>query len=211
MDNFSLYSYIESNVAALKKPTIIGINGAVTSGKTMFSQMLEQYLKDIGYHTQIIQIDDFHNPRSIRMKDNSPECYFYNAIDTQKFGELITDIKHGPVDKTMTLLNMGTDTYSDSKVYTTTINTLVIVEGVLLYSPSISHLFDYKIFLDIDYDEILRRGKERDVPLYGEGILQQYIDLYIPVQKIYENQCSPKKQSDLVINNNNVHEPMIIK
>jgi phosphoglycolate phosphatase len=209
MDKPTLYSHIERKVANLKRPAIIGINGAITSGKTMMSHELDRHLKDRGYPTQLIHMDDFHNARSIRMGGNSPECYFENAIDTQRLGELITDIKRGPVNKTMTLLDMGTDTYTNSKSYITNIDTVVIVEGVLLYRQSIKRLFDFKIYLDVDYNEILRRGKERDVPLYGESIIQQYIDLYIPVQKIYASRCSPKEQSDLVVNNNNFCEPVI--
>jgi uridine kinase len=211
MDKLILYSNIEKKISRLNTPSVIGINGAIASGKSMLSQELNQYLKDIGYQTQIIHIDDFHNPRSIRMKNNSPEWYLHNAIDTQRFGALITDIKHGHVNKVMTLLDMGTDGYTNSKVYTTGINTIVIVEGVLLYCPPISHFFDYKIFLDVDYNEILRRGKERDVPLYGETILQQYIELYIPVQEMYVSRYFPKEQSDLVINNNNFQAPFIVE
>jgi uridine kinase len=209
VEALGVYSYIEKHVSALRKPAIVGIDGAVTSGKTMFSQMLERYLNNMGYPTQSIHIDDFHKPRSVRMKGYSPEHYFDNAIDTQKFGELITAMKRGG-SKTISVLHLGTDTYAN-RVYTADANTLVIVEGVLLYTPAIRRFFDYKIFLDIDDDEILRRGKERDVPLYGEDILRQYIDLYIPVHKIYVGQCYPKKQSDLVIDNNNVREPMIVK
>jgi phosphoglycolate phosphatase len=209
MNKLALYSHIERKIANLKRPAIIGINGAITSGKTMMSHELDGHLKDRGCSTQLIHMDDFHNKRSVRMKGNSPKCYLDNAIDTQRFEELITDIKRGPVNKTMTLLDMGTDTYTNNKSYATDIDTVVIVEGVLLYCQSLKKFFDFKIYLDVDYNEILRRGKERDVPLYGESIIQQYIDLYIPVQKIYVSRCSPREQSDLVINNNNFCEPVI--
>jgi uridine kinase len=206
-----LYAHIERDILAFKKPVIIGINGAITSGKTVLSQGLEQYLRDRGHHTQIIHIDDFHNPGYIRLGDGSPHCYFEHAIDFRKFGTLLSEIRYGPVNKTMTVIDLGTDMFTRERSYTTGFDTIVIVEGVLLYCPEIAHFFDYRIFLDIDYEEVLRRGKERDVPLYGEAILQQYIDLYIPVQKIYETRCNPGQQSHLVINNNDVEHPVIVR
>jgi uridine kinase len=206
-----LYSNIERAISALNKPLIIGVNGAIASGKTMFSEGLEQYLQDRGYPTQVIHIDDFHNLRSIRMKDNSLQTYIDNAIDFRKFEELIAEIKCRPVNKTMTLLDMGADAYISSKTFMTDMNTVVIVEGVLLYSPQIKHLFGYKIYLDVDDDEILRRGRERDVPLFGEQILRQYIDFYIPWQKMYEERSFPKEQSHLVIDYNDFQRPIIVK
>ena len=190
-----IYSHIEKDISSLKKPLVIGINGAITSGKTMFSKGLEQYLQDKGYDTQIIHIDDFHNPRSIRMKDNSPQAYIDNAIDFRKFEELITEIKCKAVNKTMTLLDMGAESYVSNKTFITNMNTIVIVEGVLLYSQQIKHLFDYRIYLDIDYAEILRRGKERDVPQFGEQILQQYIDFIFLGKKCMKSKLFLKSKA----------------
>lgn len=80
----------------------------------------------------------------------------------------------------------------------------------MLYRPPVNDLFDYKVYLEVDYDEVIRRGKERDVPLFGGDIIQRYIDFYIPLQQLYERQCSPKQQSHLVVNNNDVHRPVIL-
>lgn len=205
-----IYQCIENEINELKRPVIIGVNGAVTSGKTRFAGGLSGYLNNGSYNTQMISIDDFHNKKSVRFKDNSPEHYFRNAINTGLFKELIKEIKSGPVNKTMKLLNMGSDEYSDIKTFRTDVNSVVIVEGVFLYTPAISDLFDYKIYLHIDHEEILRRGNMRDVPLYGEAILKQYKNLFIPVQKLYETDCSPKEQSNLVIDNNVYDRPVII-
>jgi uridine kinase len=211
MNTHLLYTHIERCISAFKKPVIIGINGAITSGKTVFSQGLDQCFRDSGHHTQIIHIDDFHNPKSIRLRDRDPQCYFEHAIDSKKFGTLISEIKHGPINKTMAVIDLGTDMFTNEKTYATGFDTIVIVEGVLLYRPEMAHLFDYKIFLDIDYEEVLHRGKKRDVPLYGQAIIQQYLDIYIPVQKIYEARCTPRQQSHLVINNGNVRDPVIVQ
>jgi len=204
-------TYIESKIHQLNKPCVIGINGAITSGKTMFAEKFNRYLIDHEYKTQLIHIDDFHNPRAIRMKDNSPEHYYENAIDTARFTELIAEIKRSPVNKTIAVRNMGTDDFTDTITLSTDMETVVIVEGVLLYIPQIRDLFDYKILLDIGYDEIIRRGLERDVPLYGEHIMSLYTDLLIPVQQIYADRCAIHTRCDLVIDNTDYLNPRRIE
>ena len=57
---------------------------------------------------------------------------------------------------------------------------------MLLFRPPLDKLFDYKIFLDISFQEVLRRAAKRDVPKYGDAILDRYKQRYIPAQQILE-------------------------
>ena len=34
---------------------------------------------------------------------------------------------------------------------------MIIVEGTLLFRPPVDKLLDYRVFLDVEFDEILRR------------------------------------------------------
>ena len=117
-------------------------------------------------------------------------------------------MKSKPTDKHIELLDLETDTYTNKRHYRTGDETVVIIEGVLLYRPPIDDLIDYKVFLDISFDEVLRRASVRDVPKYGEEFLQKYIDRYIPAQKIYLKQFSPKENCHLLVDNNNFNKPM---
>ncbi len=210
MDTRSLCEHIEKDISKLERPAIIGINGAITSGKTTLALALDRFLRERKVHTQLIHMDDFHHPRAIRFGDLTIENYFLNAMDLEKFSELILEIKRHPVNKTMTLLDMNTDTYVNQQVYTTGMNSVVIVEGVLLYRPPIEHLFDYRVFLDVEEEEIFRRGEERDVPLYGDGILEQYEHYFLPIQRAYFSRYSPKEKSHLVVDNNRFESPSIL-
>lgn len=206
---FMIFSKIERDIKLYKKPVVIGINGVDTSGKTEFSNSLQKYLEKRGYHTQLVHVDDFHQPRSVRIKDSSAEGYIANAFNLIKLSELIAEMKSKPTDKQINLLDLDTDTYINKKHYTSNNKTVVIVEGVLLYRPPIDGLFDYKVFLDISFEEVLRRAVVRDVPKYGEKFLQKYIERYIPAQKIYLKQFSPKDNCHLIIDNNNFNKPII--
>ncbi|SHI65982.1 HAD hydrolase-like protein [Lutispora thermophila] len=204
-----IYSKIEKEVANLKKPIVLGVNGVDTSGKTVFAEALSIYLQHRGYQTQLMHMDDFHNPKEMRYKDTSPQGYINYAFDLNKLESIITEIKGNDVDKDFHVLDFDLDTYTKKLHIKTTRNTIIILEGVLLYRPPISNLIDYKIFLDISFDEVLNRANIRDVPKYGVEFLDKYKERYIPAQKLYLQKYNPKKLCDMVIDNNDYNKPFI--
>jgi phosphoglycolate phosphatase len=206
---FLIYSRIECDVYALRKPAVIGINGVDTSGKTTLASELVTYLTHRGIHTIFISADDFHNTRAVRSADSSPEAYIKYAFNTSKMFTVIRDLKQNPQKMTVDLLDLDTDAYTNQKVFDVTDDTVIIVEGVMLFRSPLNELFDYRIFLDITFDEVLNRARERDVPKYGDAFLQRYIDRYIPAQKLYLNEYNPKENSQLVIDNNDFLKPVI--
>lgn len=208
---FMAYSCIESKVSGRKRPVIVGINGVDTSGKTGFSIGLPDYLASRGYSTELIHMDDFHNPSSIRSKDSSPQGYINNAFNLSALAELIREIRSNPVDKQLDLLNLDTDTYENKRHYKTDDDTIVIVEGTLLYRPPIDSLIDYKVFLNISFEEVMRRAAVRDVPKYGEQFLQKYHNRYIPAQEIYLSRFNVKSNCHMIVDNSNYDMPIIVK
>ncbi|KRO23670.1 nucleoside/nucleotide kinase family protein [Pediococcus argentinicus] len=89
--------------------------------------------------------------------------------------------------------------------------TIVLVEGMLLFKNELNQYFDYKVFLDVSGTEILKRGKQRDVPKFGLGILQKYRERYIPVYHRYLEIDKPITSAHMVIDNNNIEDPIILK
>jgi phosphoglycolate phosphatase len=68
---------------------ILGITGIDASGKTRFAEGLAKFINSKGYETQIIRLDDFHNPKEIRyaggnQADNYYQKSFNIATITQK-------------------------------------------------------------------------------------------------------------------------------
>ncbi len=78
---------------------------------------------------------------------------------------------------------------------------IVIVEGILLFAvPEIRDLFDVKIFVDTDADEMLLRRIERDINERGRtfaSIKNQYLNT---VKPMYLEFCEPSKRyADVII------------
>lgn len=195
------------------RPYIIGINGVDTSGKSSFSKALLDYLKSIEQKAVLIHLDDFHNPSNIRKKGKDEiHAYINNAFNLEFLEEkLLKPLKSdGKIDVELTLLDLNTDEYCNTKNFQVDEDTIIIFEGVLLYREPINKYFDYRIFLDITFEEVLERARKRDVPIYGEAFLDKYKTKYIPIQKWYLENYKPKESSDLVIDNNDYNNPVIV-
>lgn len=196
------------------QPLIVGINGVDTSGKTIFTNELKRYISKMGFKVQTILMDDFHNQAKIRSQGSDPiTSYIDNAFNLVRIeSELLKPIKEDKtVDKELTLLDVEVDKYTNKKRYIVDKDTIVLIEGVLLYRQPIDKYFDLRIFIDISFDEVLKRAQKRDAALFGEAVAARYMGKYIPIQKLYIKNNNPKDKSDIIINNEDYLNPKIVK
>lgn len=194
------------------KRFIVGINGVDTSGKTTFTRKLKKELENKGFHVETISIDDFHNESEIRYKNPDPiQGYIDDGFDLENLENFLREIKQDNIEKKkMIHLNLDNDTFSNEKIYTFKDNTVILLEGVLLYREPINKYFDFKIFLEIPFEEVLKRAEKRDVPKFGIEFLDKYRNKYIPVQKKYLREYKVKETCDLIIDNTDFDNPIII-
>lgn len=191
---------------------ILGINGVDCSGKTTFTANYAEYLTSIGVKNTIIHIDDYHNPRKMRSQgENEIDSYYENAFNyTQLIDEVFKPLRDiGSIDKSVLCLNLDTDKYENVLHYLIDSETVVLVEGVLLFRPPLIDYIDGKIFLHVSFDEVIKRATARDVPKYGESFLNKYKNKYIPIQTRYLSEFEPHTNCDIFIDNNDYENPKI--
>lgn len=113
--------------------------------------------------------------------------YLNNAFDITKIENEIMKplLCQGKLDKELSLLDLETDKFINHKRYTIDEDTMVLFEGVLLYREPLNQYFDLRIFIDISFDEVLKRAAKRDLGIFGEAVIQKYKNKYIPIQKLY--------------------------
>ena len=213
VEQIATYAAVWERIQQTPGVRCVGVNGVDTAGKTVFANRLACYLKSVGQDAVVVHLDDFHNPKALRTRGNDEiDAYYHNAFDLQTLKDtLLKPLREtGEVHKTLTLLDLGTDAYTRKRTYEIGRDTLVILEGVLLYREPIAELIDSKIYLDIGFDELLRRAEARDVPKYGGQMLTRYREKYIPVQQRYLEEWNPKETSDCVIDNSDVCRPVIV-
>lgn len=209
-----LFYTLENELIKKNKSKIIGINGVDTSGKTTFTNYFSKYLSHVGIKNTVVHIDDFHNPSSIRSQGDNPiDAYYNNAFNyNQLINELLEPLKtYQSINKTICCLNLDTDKYENYINYNIDSDTVVLIEGVLLFRSPLNDYLDDKIFINIDFDEVLNRALIRDVPKYGLQFLDKYKNKYIPIQKKYIAEWEPFKNSSIVIDNNNYNRPVLTK
>ena len=198
----------------LPRAQIVGINGVDTAGKTCFAQDFAAFLQAQGRDVVLIHGDDFHNPRVIRRQGGDPvRGYIDHAFNLPLLErELLAPVRRGEVmDKMLALIDLDADTPTAIRRYAIHRDTVVLVEGVLLFRPPIDAYFDLRIFLHIPFDEVLRRAAARDVPHYGDDYLDRYRFRYIPAQRWYLETHRPAERSDFVIDNADYSNPHLIR
>jgi uridine kinase len=86
---------------------------------------------------------------------------------------------------------------------------VLIVEGTLLFRRPVDEYLDYRIYLDIPFDEVVRRAQVRDVPRFGAEVLKKYSVKYIPAQQQYLESVRPAVIADMVIDNSDIQRPAV--
>lgn len=210
-----IYAQLHDAFKGLPRPLVVGINGAYTSGKTVFTDGLRQYLHEQGVKTQVVHYDDFHHPFSAIAwtEDTEVDAFYNHAFDPQKLErELLRPLKAcGRIKKDVVCVDLNTNQFANTIHFDIDESTVVLLEGMLLFRPPLLGYLDRTVYLDISADEMLRRARLRDVPRFGEGILEKFVTRYIPVQQRYMAECDPMAVSDCVIDNNDPQAPRIVR
>ena len=193
-------------------PFVVGITGIDSSGKTMFTDSLADFLVSKNRRVQKINLDDFHNPRQVRYAgDNQADNYYYRSFNIKTIIEnLLTPARQkGEHSVTLTLLDLLTDKYEIKKEYSFNRDTIVLFEGVFLFRKDLAPYIDYKIFLDIPLEESKKRAAAKDIPIYGKEVLKSYNEKYLPAQARYLKDYPPQEVADMIIDNANWEHPYI--
>jgi uridine kinase len=190
------------------RPFVVGINGIDCSGKSLFAGALAQFLHSKGYQTQLISLDDFHNPREIRYAGEDQVDNYYNRSFNINLiiEELLAPVhQKKAVSTRLTLLDLNSDKYELVKDYAINRDTIIIIEGVFLFRKELAPYIDYKMFLEISFEESKQRAKDRD----PETIIKKYDDKYLPAQRIYLEEYPPSNTADIIIDNTAWESPRI--
>jgi uridine kinase len=156
----------------------------------------------------VVRLDDFHNPREVRYAgEDQAENYYNRSFDIRKIVEelLAPARRKGKHAAALTLLDPDTDEFEIKKEYSFDGETIVLFEGVFLFRKELAPYIDYKICLDITFEESKRRSAERD----AEAIINKYDTKYLPAQAKYLKEYPPEKTSDMVIDNNDREYPRL--
>ena len=197
-------------------PLRIGIDGASASGKTTFANQLVEPLRKLGRQVIRTSIDAFHHPPEIRYRQgkDSPVGYVEDSFDK---AAVIENALHplgpnGDLNYRESLFDFVSNRKTQAKIKKSIPESILIFEGVILFCNQLAHHFDFRIFIETNFDTVINRALKRDSQRLGgeSATLEKYHQRYIPGQKEYFQRHSPHEHANLVIDNNDYHQPRII-
>ncbi len=194
-------------------PLKVAIDGIDSAGKTIFADELKSHIQKEGWNVIRASLDGFHNPRTLRYARGreSPEGYYIDSFNyIALLDNLLTPL--GPGGDLMfrtAIFDYKTDKFLDLPLQKAEKDSILLFDGVFLFRPELIDLWDLKIYLDISYEESLRRGKQRSAHADPSIIQELYLKRYILGQKLYMIHSAPKRKADIIINNNVPSNPKI--
>ncbi|MBN1218840.1 MAG: uridine kinase [Anaerolineae bacterium] len=203
---------------AIKRPHPIrvAIDGVDAAGKTNLADELVQPVQDQGRPVIRASIDGFHNPQAIRHQRGSisPEGYYFDSFDYQAVKSLLLEPlgPQGNRQYQTAMFSFRADAPILSQIRTAHPESILLFDGVFLLRPELSNCWDYKIFVDITFENSVARASRRDQMLFGtaEAVIARYQQRYVPGQHLYLQSCRPKERADVVVDNNNFLNPTLI-
>lgn len=200
----------------LPHPIRVGVNGITASGKTTFANELAEEMKNRGVQVIRTSIDDFHNPRVIRYAQGkeSARGYYEDAHDYTAFKERL--LKPLGPNGNLQYETISHNLITDMPVHNTPLvaspTMVLIVDGTFLLKKEIEYLFDYKIFVDTDFEIARNRGVERETEAFGsyEEAEKMFINRYHAACKMYIDEHNPKECANAIFQNSNFDDPVVV-
>ncbi|WP_294703095.1 uridine kinase [uncultured Fusobacterium sp.] len=183
----------------MKNCILIGVAGGSGSGKTTVANNLVKAFKS--EDAALVEQDAYYKELTGLTLEEKAKVNFDHpdSIEFELLKRHLEALKNGeaidrPIyDFTTHSRKEGSVKINPSKI--------IIVEGILIFAvPEIRELFDVKIFVDTDADEMILRRIERDMNERGrsfESVKNQYLTT---VKPMYLEFCEPSKRyADVII------------
>lgn len=200
------------------RPRRVGIDGRSGAGKTTFADALADRLEANGRECLRATLDDFHRPgHQQREKAGgfTPAEYLREGYDYAKVRELLLD-PLGPKGNRRCRLdywNSHDDEPFAEDWQDAERDAILLVDGVFLHTPPLRDQWDFTIWLEVDWQSVLRRQARRDGTQGGPADLARkaYEAGWMPRHLFYEETVRPLERVDVVIDNSDVERPYVVR
>lgn len=208
---------LSRTLAAIEKshPVRVAIDGRSAAGKTTLADELATLLIAQGNSAIRASVDGFHQPRQVRYMrgHESPEGYYLDTYDYELVRTRLLE-PLGPGGN-LRYVPASSDLFKDEPLSLVEMlsppNAIALIDGVFLFRPELNDLWDYRIFVEAELEETLRRAQERDIGWLGdqEAVLARYRRRYVPGEDLYVTTVNPRGVADAVVENTNPLAPVL--
>lgn len=175
-----------NNLLNSKSLVVISIDGKSASGKSTLAEALNEI-----YDCNIFKMDDFFLTPALRTEERLKEVG--GNVDYLRFNKEIIQGILSQKNFNYNKYNCMNNSFNKSEEIRT--KELNIIEGCYSMHPTLINYYDFKIFLDISYEDQIKRILKRN----GKEKLQRFVDEWIPKENKYFNEMKIKDKADLII------------
>lgn len=181
----------------LEHPIRVGVSGITASGKSTLAQEIASEIVSRGYPCIKTSIDNFHNPQKLRYAEaeSAAHAYYENAHDYDAIIErLLKPLGKGDNLTYQTQsLDLEADIPVNSEPQLAAKNTILVVDGTFLFKETLNNYWDFRIFVQTDFEIALERGIQRDGARLGGEVAtrKRYVERYHKASAMYLNNCHP--------------------
>lgn len=191
----------------------VGIDGIDGAGKTMFADELADVVRERGRSVIRASVDGFHNPRDVRYRKGrySAEGYYRDSFDYDRLREVLLDplSPDGSRRYVAAVHDVATDQPIEMEERIATAGSVLVCDGIFLHRRELAGYWDCSVFLDVEREVANERMAQRD------GTSAESADgqnpRYVEGQRIYLETCQPSRVATIVIDNNVLDRPRIIR
>ena len=182
------------------KSLLVAVTGIDGSGKGYVTEKLVTALNKQTINTVSINLDAWHTLPSHRFdSERSPSHFYANAFDFDSlFEQLIFPLQK---QREINLTTVLSGILGIPKIYNYQFTNVdvIILEGILLLKRSFQHFYDLKIWIECSWETALARAIKRNQEgISLEELIQDYQNLYFPVQRLHLQLDDPQANADYI-------------
>lgn len=215
MQPSALIETLAAKIAGLARPhpARIAVDGVDGVGKSTLANNLAEALRQRRPQVIRASIDGFHNPRSARYRlgPTSPEGYFRDSFNYSALVELLLDPlgPGGSLKYCTAIFDYRNDSEVARQFHNASPNAILLFDGVFLLRPELARHWDLSVFLDAPFEVTVPRMAHRDQT--SPSLDAPANVRYIEGQKLYLRACEPIRRATIVVNNEDLESPTIVR
>ena len=192
-------------------PVRVGVDGFSAAGKSTLADELAVMVTAQGRPCLRADLDDFKRPRAERPA--GPEGFYRGAFDLDAIRQFLLSPLGPGGNRQIRLRFFDQQRQASFPAETQSVpaDAVVIADGAYLLRPELRDLWDFRIFVEIDFDLALIRGTARDAAWMdsAEAAAERYRDYYIPAERLYDAETDPRSHADVIVDNRNPANPIV--
>ena len=182
----------------------------------MLADELAVSLRGRGREVIRASVESFLRPRIERYRrgpESARGCY----EDSFDYDGLLVELLH-PLGESGSrmyrteIYDRFNDLLVDSEQMTADADAILLFDGVFLLRSELVDSWDFRVFITVADQEIIRRARIRDAEAYGssDDAERRFRNRYLPSQRHYRGTVRPADLADVVLENDDPSQPRVL-